>query len=615
MHPHAGQPAAHDIAGQPWRTSADTMLRRDDTTRYLCAAAHLSSDFADQAIREYLLEPTRPMPPSPGVDTAAVLNEAIAGRVRRMLRDGAVVLLAVPVVFTAPLTWLLVWVAVAAGLSVATANARQKRERGDETVPAEGALQRKLAAAAAGFAILILVAIYVGRRVNGPDDTRDLGFDVPAPDHMVRNVFALLLVLAIAAVLTADRVAVWKALTARFRRVGGSGYDTGPRHIHNYAPSRQNEQVARVRQAQRQHADRRWEHPDGGPDVPLTVYRGYSPFVGAGVEVRPWSTATSLIPLPEGPEHALPGEAGAQPPIPASRSGDEPRGLSTTALYDRVRAEITELIRSTPLTPSARLRDLTVSGEVIASAEELLDHREDPSARLFLPSLDGPPSRWLPADEAARLRADPKEWARYYQCLRVETWDRELVVSVFLHLAVDHSTLYVEWTPCLLMPIQRPFRAIDNLSSSQLVPVWQGLVRLLQLPASLPSRVLHLSRWLRPLPVERGVSNPARYGSLRSIRELAADGDVHNYLQRADVDRYLKILESRFVLVISRILREFGYSSLEFDRQAAAVVTNNVFVESNFNAPVVTGGRVGGNVTSSGAMTVPAPAARPTRQG
>src|SRR6266545_3031051 len=478
MHPHAGQPAAHDIAGQPWRTSADTMLRRDDTTRYLCAAAHLSSDFADQAIREYLLEPTRPMPPSPGVDTAAVLNEAIAGRVRRMLRDGAVVLLAVPVVFTAPLTWLLVWVAVAAGLSVATANARQKRERGDETVPAEGALQRKLAAAAAGFAILILVAIYVGRRVNGPDDTRDLGFDVPAPDHMVRNVFALLLVLAIAAVLTADRVAVWKALTARFRRVGGSGYDTGPRHIHNYAPSRQNEQVARVRQAQRQHADRRWEHPDGGPDVPLTVYRGYSPFVGAGVEVRPWSTATSLIPLPEGPEHALPGEAGAQPPIPASRSGDEPRGLSTTALYDRVRAEITELIRSTPLTPSARLRDLTVSGEVIASAEELLDHREDPSARLFLPSLDGPPSRWLPADEAARLRADPKEWARYYQCLRVETWDRELVVSVFLHLAVDHSTLYVEWTPCLLMPIQRPFRAIDNLSSSQLVPVWQGLVRL-----------------------------------------------------------------------------------------------------------------------------------------
>src|SRR6266540_1354074 len=533
MHPHAGQPAAHDIAGQPWRTSADTLLRRDDTTRYLCAAAHLSSDFADQAIREYLLEPTRPMPPSPGVDTAAVLNEAIAGRVRRMLRDGAVVLLAVPVVFTAPLTWLLVWVAVAAGLSVATANARQKRERGDETVPAEGALQRKLAAAAAGFAILILVAIYVGRRVNGPDDTRDLGFDVPAPDHMVRNVFALLLVLAIAAVLTADRVAVWKALTARFRRVGGSGYDTGPRHIHNYAPSRQNEQVARVRQAQRQHADRRWEHPDGGPDVPLTVYRGYSPFVGAGVEVRPWSSATSLIPLPEGPEHALPGEAGAQPPIPASRSGDEPRGLSNTALYDRVRAEITELIRSTPLTPSARLRDLTVSGEVIASAEELLDHREDPSARLFLPSLDGPPSRWLPADEAARLRADPKEWARYYQCLRVE----------------------------------------------------------------------------------RGVSNPARYGSLRSIRELAADGDVHNYLQRADVDRYLKILESRFVLVISRILREFGYSSLEFDRQAAAVVTNNVFVESNFNAPVVTGGRVGGNVTSSGAMTVPAPAARPTRQG
>ena len=60
---------------------------RDDTTRYLCAAAHLDHEFANEAIREFLVEDTRPVPASAGVDAAAVLGEAVAARTRRKLRD------------------------------------------------------------------------------------------------------------------------------------------------------------------------------------------------------------------------------------------------------------------------------------------------------------------------------------------------------------------------------------------------------------------------------------------------------------------------------------------------------------------------------------------------
>src|SRR5262249_36997958 len=161
-----------------------------------------------------------------------------------------------------------------------------------------------------------------------------------------------------------------------------------------------------------------------------------------------------------------------------------------------------------PLTPSRRLRDLSVSGVVVASADELVDHLEDPSARLYLPTLSGPPNRWLPKAEVMRVRADPKEWARYYQCYRVETWDRELVVSMFVHLAVDESTLYVEWKPCVLMPIQPVYKAIDYLSSNQLIPFAQAVWRLVTLPASMPSRVGHLVRWLRRQPVVPEMINP-----------------------------------------------------------------------------------------------------------
>ena len=62
------------------------------------------------------------------------------------------------------------------------------------------------------------------------------------------------------------------------------GYDTGERQIHSFSMARFNAQVARFRRAR----------GDGGaPEhgMPLIVYRGYSPFVGAGRELNAWSTA------------------------------------------------------------------------------------------------------------------------------------------------------------------------------------------------------------------------------------------------------------------------------------------------------------------------------------
>jgi hypothetical protein len=203
----------------------------------------------------------------------------------------------------------------------------------------------------------------------------------------------------------------------------------------------------------------------------------------------------------------------------------------------------------------------------------------------------------------------------------VETWDRELVVSVFVHLAVGENTLYVEWKPYVLLPIHPAYKAIDDLSSNQLIPLGQAVWRLVTLPASMPSRIGHLVRWLRPLPDKsRRRKNPDRYGSLRTAREMGADEDVQNYLQVSDVYRYLKILESRFVQEVSDILHKFGYSSTTFDQVTASAAVRNLYIgntfgntlSGNFNAPVMTGGRVAGNVTGSGSMSVPPP--RPPAQ-
>src|SRR2546426_6759984 len=83
---------------------------RDDTTRYLCAAAHLDPEYANNAIREFLNEETRQVPPSPGMNAAAVLGEAVAARTRRKLRDTGLILLLIAAVFLAPTALLIGWV-------------------------------------------------------------------------------------------------------------------------------------------------------------------------------------------------------------------------------------------------------------------------------------------------------------------------------------------------------------------------------------------------------------------------------------------------------------------------------------------------------------------------
>ena len=144
-------------------------------------------------------------------------------------------------------------------------------------------------------------------------------------------------------------------------------------------------------------------------------------------------------------------------------------------------------------------------------------------------------------------------------------------------------------------------------------------------------------------------STPTCYGGRREPAGAGRGrGSVHNYFQLADVDRYLKMMESRLVLAVSRMMRAAGYSPASFDEQAATVVNNNVQIGGSVGGNVVVGsrqqgrrhtvdrrradrnrmsgmgsrnkisvgGNVGGNfVVGNGNVVGAAPPARPARRG
>jgi len=529
---------------------------RDESTRYLCAAAHLSRDFADAAIGELLTEPTRQAAPDPGVDRVAVLTESLAARLRTDVVDGLVLLLLVAaVVFALPLVVAWSLVALLLSLPRIVRARRAARER--------AGVGRRARPLRTGVTVVLLVSPLMGL---GTGDTGTDVFEAAAADWTSPVVLA-----AFFAVLLANRLVIEHHVVRRF----------GPRPHAGEAPRPLDRFLLRLAPALHDRVLSRAEEERLGPDVTpgddlvrLLVHRGYKPFVGAGDITEPWTVA-----------------------IPLERAGTSAEGgaLDTAALLRGITDKVADLRRTGSLAPSRRLRGLTVEDVVIVSARGLVDHLRDPVSRPYLWSNEHRPYTHVSRRHAEELRDEPLEWARFYRCFSVETWDRDLVLSVFVHVAVDDSTLYLEWTPCVLKPVNAELRAVDGRPDSLGAPIRQAIGDLVLLPASVVTRLVRLVRRPRPLPARSGRADPDRYGALAGLREMAADDDVESYFQQADIERYGHLLRTRVTLAVSELLRAANYRTASFDQQVQSVVNNTVNTVT-----VADGGTLTGHVLQTG---------------
>jgi hypothetical protein len=546
---------------------------RDDTTRYLCAAAHLDENFADEAIREYLVEPTRAVVPSPGVYAPAVLAEAVAARARRKLRDGA--LLALALVALACMSWFLLWGWVLVALVVLIA-----------THPGDlSQLVRKLGPVVIGLVVAGFVIYPVVLYLSAGGDSSEFdGLDAGAVEQgssdVARMVLSIMAILGMAAVLLIDEFVVARHIDNRFRRgrrIGEVVVRADQRQGFAFAPNRSLAQLTRHLHGPQQPMapGRTARNGDRPQPASVIVSREFNPFVGAGEPHDSWSLAIPLEPQSEATE-----------PVP----------LTTADLYGRICAEVAALREAPNLSPGRRFAELRISEQIVVSADELIDHDDDLAARDFLAGHTVAPYPLLRGERVRELRDDPFEWARYHLCFQLETWDRDFVVSAYVHLAVNNRTLYVEWTPCVLKPIRSQFRQIDARSLSPWPTVRAALGALVRLPTTLPRRVKNLFTRIRPLPRQRGVISAAMFGARRTLRELAADIEVHNYFQLADLDRYVKVLESRLTLAIIDVLAEAGYSVAALEKRVEAVSNNNLFINSQVGNVVSGRGNRGGDM-------------------
>ena len=242
----------------------------DGTTRYLCAAVHRRGAFTDSIIEEFLVERLRAAPPSPGLDSAAVLRDAVAARARRRARDAALLALLALLAVVAP-AGILLW------LVVGLVAGRPRPAGGTIRRHVVGVLQPAAAAA-------MVVAVPAVSAVSG------IGLVGGFPAAAV----AALLTLGTLAVLGADEFVVHRLVRdgpgrrvpARLpeltRGLGAPHPWSGPCPVPGGAgPGRGRDEYG----------------PQASGRADVIVHRSRSPFIGAGLALETQTIALPLEPV------------------------------------------------------------------------------------------------------------------------------------------------------------------------------------------------------------------------------------------------------------------------------------------------------------------------------
>jgi hypothetical protein len=293
-------------------------------------------------------------------------------------------------------------------------------------------------------------------------------------------------------------------------------------------------------------------------DPTLVVYRGFTPFVGAGLSLGGWSFALNLDKPADGPVPELP----------------QPFEL------DDLYAEV-----------DGALKNLNVDG-FVASDVFFVNGTDVRADREILRDEFGRPAETLTADAAQRYRNNSDSRVRHYRWFRVHDWGNELVVSHFLRCARRGQSLFIEITRYLLTPIAEGHRKIDSLTRPQFRDI-AGLVVLSLIggPFSVIGALFSLSfRFQRTMEQMFGARERARrreiednplfdYGAQQPIREAHSSDRFIHYFQKIDGDCYNKLFDGQVLNALCEFLAAHHIDTSDLKERQSVIMNSGIIVQ------------------------------------
>jgi hypothetical protein len=289
----------------------------------------------------------------------------------------------------------------------------------------------------------------------------------------------------------------------------------------------------------------------------VTVYSGFSPFVGCGLDRGGWSF---VVDVRRGKEEL----AGKR----------QPMRFEVEELY----AALLDTVRSLQI-PALRVEDrLFMNGRDVRGEEWILP---DEFAR---------PLPWVdPAVVHEYLRA-PTQRVRHYLTVQLVDWKGELVLSLFLRFNLVGGSLFCEGSYFLLPPVKEEYHAVDDVSA---FPDARALVREVALSALLAPFLLVLApfsvvermssrwaAWLERRATRRLIrSRPMfDYGAATTIRQEGMSGNYRHYFQKLDELMYTKLVQKKVFESIATFLDARGIDTGELRERQTTVLNSGVII-------------------------------------
>jgi hypothetical protein len=294
------------------------------------------------------------------------------------------------------------------------------------------------------------------------------------------------------------------------------------------------------------------------PRSNVTVYSGFSPFIGCGVDIGGWSF---VVDLRRGAED-LGGHR--QPPIAF---------------------EVDDLYRCT----SERVRDLHLDrlgmeGRLFVSGNDLL------GLPWLLPTPTSRPHTWVEPHVVDHFRQKPSSRVRHYVVIRVVDWQGELVLSLFLRFSFTGYNLFCEASHFLLLPVAKRHHEVDDLNgAADLRVVGRLLARSLLLviplvviaPFALILRALApVGRWWERRTRRRLARQSPTFdhGAATTIRERAMSREYRHYFQKLDREMYVKLVEQQILDAIITFLDSRRVDTKELRQRQTTIQNSGVIV-------------------------------------
>lgn len=292
-------------------------------------------------------------------------------------------------------------------------------------------------------------------------------------------------------------------------------------------------------------------------DQNLFVYKGFTPFASAGLDLGGWSFTVDV-----------------------SKPADNYTGSLEFEVRDLYRFVNKKILDS-------QLTGLVIRDYLFVNGREIRDDRE------VLPDIFGRPVQRLERISARKYATGSDEHIRHYQWIRVHDWGQELVMSYFLRCSLRGTNMFVEVRRFVLTPLADKCRAIDSIfakkkttqvvvmvASSLFAGPFYALFSSLALSERLNQAIhnlFNMGERRRRREIEENLQYD--YGGGRGVRSAFSSGGYVSYFQSTDGDFYTKMLEQKILKSIIAFLEEHHIDTSDLQERQTTILNSGVLVQ------------------------------------